>query len=255
MNPVITFIVPTYKRPETLLRCLTSIKTFIYVDIEIIVIDDSMDGEGSAAAVSVGAKYIRKSKADRRGPGASRNMGLSLAKGDFVVFIDDDDFLLGDDLQKMVAGADGNDLLFANYFIYANDGLSPRTVAGVGVDDLLVLNRLPMGSFAVRRSAITYGFDEDMRSHEDWDFLLRNIYHWKLKHFDCSPIAIDKSLNDTSSISARSRQFFWIDFLSIYSRFPCPRLAEKRCQTMRSMGLNLAPEQLAFDPSVGQRVF
>ena len=218
-------------------------------------VDDSMEGEGSAPAISSGATYIKKSKADRRGPARSRNIGLSMANGEFIIFIDDDDFLLGDDHQNMVRCAEGHDLLFANYFVYINDGLSPKSVAGTCVDDLLVQNKLPMGSFAIRRSAISQGFDEDMRSHEDWDFILRNIFLWKLKHFEYFPVAIDKSQNNTNSNSAKTRQFFWIDFISIYARFPCPRLAPQRSLVLKSLGFNIPPEHLTFEPFISQRVF
>lgn len=255
MTPKVTFIVPTYKRPELLLRCLTSIKSFFSLNYEIIVVDDSQYGEGAAASLSVDATYIRKSSIDRRGLAANRNIGLSFAKGEFVVFIDDDDFYLCGDLQTMIMSADESDIVCSNYFTYANESLTPINIGGFHIDDMLVCNRLPVGSFAVRRSAIKYGFDEEMAAHEDWDFLLRNMYHWKVKYFECFSIVIDKTNNQTSSHQAMTKKFHWLDFLSVYSRFPCPRLKLERSKQLSEMGINLAPEMLSFEAYVNQRVY
>lgn len=253
--PYVSFIVPTYKRPELLLRCLTSIKTFMSMDYEIIVVDDSQAGEGFGCAASIGATYIKKSIKDRRGLAASRNIGLSFAKGEYVVFIDDDDFYVGDDLQVMMRNSDGSDLMCANYFHYSTGKLDPVNIHHFNVDEMLVCNRLPMGSFAIRRTAIRHGFDEEMRSHEDWDFLLRNLFDWRVKYFDCFSIAIDKTENSHNSHQALTRKFKWMDFLSVYSRFPCPRLSQQRAFMLKSMGIDLAPEMLEAEPFINQRVF
>jgi len=255
MSLMVSFVVPTYKRPELLLRCLISIRTFFSIDHEIIVIDDSQDGEGAAPSASVGATYRRKTSDERRGLANNRNIGLSLAKGDFVVFIDDDDFYVGADLQAMILGADGVDLVCANYFTFANEILTPVSIGRFHIDDMLVCNRLPAGSFAVRRSAIRYFFDEEMASHEDWDFLLRNLYQWDVKYFEKYSIVIDKTNNWVSSHQAMTRKFHWLDYLSVYSRFPCPRLKLQRSNHLSTMGLSLAPEMLECEPYINQRVF
>ena len=224
-------------------------------ECEIIVVDDSQEGEGFACASSLGASYIKKSVLDRRGLACNRNIGLSYAKGEFVVFVDDDDFYVGDDLQAMIANSDGNDFLCANYFHYANDELEAIDIQRFSMDLILVCNMLPMGSFAIRRAAIRYGFDEEMRSHEDWDFLLRNLFELKVKYFNCFSIAIDKHANAQSSHQALTRKFKWIDYLSVYSRFPCPRLSQQRSHMLNSMGIDLAPEMLEYAPFINQRVY
>ena len=255
MSLKVTFIVPTYKRPELLFRCLSSIKMSMKIDYEIIVIDDSQDGEGASAADSFGATYIRKSKFDRRGLAANRNIALSFAKGDFIVFIDDDDFYVTDDLEKMIENAAGVDMVCANYFIYNDNSLTPVDIGGFEIDKMLVNNQLPVGSFAIRRSSIQYGFDEEMASHEDWDFLLKNMFNWQIKYFKYFPIAIDKSNQFYSSHSAQIWTRRWIEFLSVYARYPCPRLKFQRSEKLKSMGFECAPEMLAFEPYINQRVF
>ena len=255
MSPRVTFIVPTYKRPELLFRCLSSIKMSMKIDYEIIVIDDSQDGEGASASDSFNATYIKKSKFDRRGLAANRNIGLNFAKGEFIVFIDDDDFYVTDDLETMIENADDVDMVCANYFIYNKDSLTPVDIGDFEIDKMLVNNQLPVGSFAIRRSAIQYWFDEEMASHEDWDFLLRNMFHWQVKHFKYFPIAIDKSNQFGSSHSTKIWERRWIEFLSVYARYPCPRLKLQRSEILKTMGYECTPEMLAFEPYINQRVF
>jgi len=234
---------------------VTSIKSFISIEYEIIIVDDSLDGEGFAVASSIGASYLKKSRFDRRGQARSRNLGVSLAKGDFIVFIDDDDFFVGESIESMVLNAAEHDFLCANYFFYSNENLFPVNIERFSMDEMLVFNRIPIGSFAIRRSKIIHQFDEEMRSHEDWDFLLRNLSHWKVKYFDLFPVAIDKTNDQTSSHQGVTRSLFWIDYLSVYSRFPCPRLKQQRNAKLQSMGVSIAPELLDCEPSANQRLF
>ena len=255
MSPKVTFIVPTYKRPELLFRCLSSIKMSMKTDYEIIVIDDSQEGEGASAADSFSAMYIKKSKVERRGSSASRNIGINLAKGEFIVFVDDDDFYVTDDMEIMIHNSNGYDMVCSNYFIFHNDDLVKVNIGAFDLDKMLVNNQLPIGSFAIRKSSIDYNFDEEIASHEDWDFLLRNLFHWKVKFFDYYPIAIDKNNQFTTSQTAQIWPRRWIEFLSIYAKYPCPRLKILRSQTLNSMGLDCAPEMLAFEPYINQRVF
>ena len=260
MKPEISFIVPTYKRPIKLLRCLTSIRDFVSLSCEIIVIDDSQDGEGFTAANKAGATYIKKSSVERRGLASNRNIGLNFAKGDFIVFIDDDDFFVGDDIGFMVKNAESHDMVCGNHFEFyehAPDESKFKTVKtnGFRTDDMLVYNRLPPGSYAIRRDAIKYKFDEEMRSHEDWDFLLRNMFDLKVKHFDRFVIAMDKTENNTASHMAQTRNLFWMDFLAVYSRFPCPRLSQQRSDMLKTLGINFPSQGLEAQPYINQRVY
>lgn len=255
MNPKVTFIVPTYKRPELLFRCLSSIKMSMKIEYEIIVIDDSQEGEGASAADTFSATYIKKSIFERRGSSVSRNIGLNLAKGEFIVFLDDDDFYVTDDMEIMIQNSNDCDMVCSNYFIYHNDNLVKVDIGGFDLDKMLVNNQLPIGSFAIRKSSIRYKFDEEIASHEDWDFLLRNLFQWQVKYFSYYPVAIDKSNQFTTSQSAQIWPRRWIEFLSIYAKYPCPRLKTLRSQTLNSMGLDCAPEMLGFEPYINQRVF
>lgn len=252
MNIKISFIVPTYKRPELLLRCIVSIKEQVKIPHEIIVVDDSTLGEAANITQPFDVTYVRKSSQDRRGLSANRNIGIRFSKGEFLVFIDDDDFLISPALEEMILGSLDADLVCANHYEYRNDSLVPINVGDFSMEKMLIFNRFPVGSYAVRRSAIRYIFDEDMRSHEDWDFLLKNINYFKVQYYNLFPIVIDKSTNLSDSHMGKTREYFWLDFLSVYARFPCPQLSEARAAMLKTLGLEMPASHLMAKPYINQ---
>ncbi len=94
--PKISIIIPIYNTKNFLVQCLDSVCAQTLKDIEIICIDDcSTDGSAkildSYAASDYRVKVIHFSK--NMGAGAARNAGLSQAKGEYIGFVDSDDFL------------------------------------------------------------------------------------------------------------------------------------------------------------------
>lgn len=90
-NSLVSVIIPTYKRPEWLECAIESIKHQDYSNIEIIVIDDnSWEYTKEVAQKFPDVIFLRNES--NMGCGYSRKRGLSIAKGKYIVFIDDDDY-------------------------------------------------------------------------------------------------------------------------------------------------------------------
>lgn len=95
MNPLISVVVPIYNVEKYLQRCIKSLQNQSYENIEIILVDDgSTDKSGvlcdDAAKRDVRIRVIHKNNG---GLSDARNIGLSLAIGDFVLFVDSDDWI------------------------------------------------------------------------------------------------------------------------------------------------------------------
>ncbi|SIO19967.1 Glycosyltransferase involved in cell wall bisynthesis [Carnobacterium alterfunditum] len=97
-TPLISVIIPVYNIAEYLPRCIDSVISQTYKQLEIILIDDGSTDRSPEICKS----YVQK---DRRikfiskkngGQGSARNLGLSLCTGDFVTFVDSDDWLVND---------------------------------------------------------------------------------------------------------------------------------------------------------------
>lgn len=100
--PIITFIVPVYQSADYLPTCLNSILAQ-NISKEIIIIDDGSPDNGLQIALDYAKQYdfITVIHSRNEGLSAARNKGIRLAKGEFLFFVDSDDYLYGDFLPAI----------------------------------------------------------------------------------------------------------------------------------------------------------
>ena len=106
---LVSVIIPTYKGSMQLGRAIKSVCEQTYRNIEVIVIDDNGDGTEdqrktenviNALNISVPFQYIKHSK--NRNGACARNTGISASKGEYICFLDDDDYFLPEKIEKCV---------------------------------------------------------------------------------------------------------------------------------------------------------
>ncbi|NLL79468.1 MAG: glycosyltransferase family 2 protein [Clostridiales bacterium] len=100
---MISIIVPVYRSESTLRRCVESLTAQTYVEIEIIlVIDGSPDGSGELAEeLAAEDARIRVIYQENQGVSVARNTGIEAARGDYVLFVDSDDYVAETLCEKM----------------------------------------------------------------------------------------------------------------------------------------------------------
>ena len=98
MTPVLSIIVPVYNTKQYLSRCIESILGQSFQDFELLLIDDgSTDGSGDVCDLySARDSRVRVFHKQNGGASSARNMGLDMIKGEWVTFIDSDDYVLDD---------------------------------------------------------------------------------------------------------------------------------------------------------------
>ncbi|MFI9564221.1 glycosyltransferase family 2 protein [Streptomyces rishiriensis] len=114
VQPDVTVVIGAYEAMPYLVECLASVEaqTLDPARIEVIAVDDgSQDGTGDfleefAARAPMDVRVIRQDNSG--GPSGPRNVGLSKASGRYVFFLDADDRLGAEALERMVAMADRN---------------------------------------------------------------------------------------------------------------------------------------------------
>lgn len=128
MNKKISVIVPVYNAETYLPQCIESILRQDYEDLELLLVDDG----SSDKSVPICEEYGRRSEKIRvlaqknSGVSAARNKGIENAKGDYIVFVDADDYLPESFvLSHMVAEMGEADILVGDYMRLWNDGLLP----------------------------------------------------------------------------------------------------------------------------------
>ena len=98
---LVSVVIPTYNRQDTILRALNSVFTQTYQALEIIVIDDGSTDQ-TAAIVAPFADRIRYIRQHNQGVSKARNHGIAEASGEFVAFLDSDDEWLPTKIEKQV---------------------------------------------------------------------------------------------------------------------------------------------------------
>lgn len=104
MNNLVTVIVPVYNVEKYLDRCIRSIITQTYRDLEIILVDDgSTDNSGKIsddyALIDSRINVIHK---ENGGLSSARNRALDIAKGDYIAFVDSDDYIESTMIEGMM---------------------------------------------------------------------------------------------------------------------------------------------------------
>ncbi len=101
---MISVIIPTHNRYDYLCNAVESVKAQTYKNKEIIVVDDCSTDIRYTNNIIKGTNYIRLNPGSKEKLGYScgafpRNVGLRLAKGEYIAFLDDDDIWMPDKLE------------------------------------------------------------------------------------------------------------------------------------------------------------
>ena len=131
MSPTFSIIVPVYNASHTLERCLDSILNQGFRSFEVICVDD---GSSDSSWEMLGNYALRDPRVRRfsqsnAGPAVARNRGLKEALGEYVLFVDSDDYFYVDNalatIVEAIVSNEGCDLVyFAGAFV-SSDGVFP----------------------------------------------------------------------------------------------------------------------------------
>ena len=122
-------IIPVYNVEKYIDRCLKSIISQHYDDLEIIVIDNGSTDSSGSICDTYASEYSNISvyHIENHGVGSARNFGLSKARGEFIYFVDSDDYLVGnlfaDFADKLVSDLD---LVVFSYFNSLEEDLTEK---------------------------------------------------------------------------------------------------------------------------------
>lgn len=129
---LVSVIVPVYNVEKYLKECIESIINQTYDNIEILLIDDgSTDGSGVICdSFMCKDKRIRVFHKENGGLSDARNYGIDNARGDYITFVDSDDYLSDYAIEILYRAAKNyhSDLVFTKNAVRFNDGDSPKLV-------------------------------------------------------------------------------------------------------------------------------
>lgn len=202
-KPLVSVIISTYKRRKQVKNAVKSVLNQTYDDIEIIVVNS--DPRIKIEEILNGydnIKCINQSK--DKGASSARNVGINMAQGKYIAFLDDDDLFLPEKIEKHVTLMESlsGEYVGAYSWCLMED---KKTIIksyreGDFTYELLSLDRklniCGASSLFLRTSAVRAigGFDPSFQRHQDWEFLLRLLEVGKLKMIK-EPLFIKNGFN------------------------------------------------------------
>ena len=154
--PKVSIIMPVYNAEKGLKRCIDSILAQEFSDFELIAVDDgSRDGSGSILdAYAAKDRRVHPVHQTNGGVSNARNHGISLAKGDFLQFVDSDDYLPVDSTKTLVRVAEEHDadLVVAAFYRVVGTYLSVK----YDIDSTDVMTQKEYASYLMNKPADFY---------------------------------------------------------------------------------------------------
>lgn len=196
MDPLISIIVPIFNSEKTLDKCINCILNQTFCDWELLLIDDGSTDKSCEicekyATIDQRIKIYRKKNG---GVSSARNYGLRYSRGEWLTFIDTDDYVQDSFLEIMVENATSVDLVVSGAY-YINDRISflpPERLVEIA-DDLPFMDEQLCSIYLMtcwaklfRRTFIINEkiyFDTSLRIGEDSDFVLRYLRYIKAIKF------------------------------------------------------------------------
>lgn len=181
--PLVSIIIPTYNRRALLPYAITSVLAQTLSDIEVIIVDDgSTDGTQELFA-DKGDPRVRYHQAPHRGACAARNLGLELACGQYIAFLDSDDRWYPDKLaiQRQRLESSGADVIFCAFRRFDSADSQPVRFPDVSQPEGRVDYRSLLGGNIVSTQTL-FGraawmkkvrFDERFPRMQDWEYAIR----------------------------------------------------------------------------------
>ncbi len=207
-GPLVSIVIPTYNYASYLPRAIGSCLAQSHGTIEIIVVDDGStdDTREIVRGMGRGILYVFQ---ENKGVSSARNTGLGLARGEFITFLDADDYLTADAVEtRLNAFLDRPGIDFAITTTYsrkrgsdvlAGDSRSGADFVSAVMDRMLLKRRLPFATCAVlmkTKVAKMFRFPVHISNGEDIAYFTK-VFFRRSGAFLCRPTAVTCSHPDS----------------------------------------------------------
>lgn len=190
----VSVIIPTYKRPEKLVRALKSVIRQSYSNFEIFVVNDDEDDQSVLNVINdindIRINYLKNSLT--KGANGARNTGILESTGSYIAFLDDDDEWLCNKLENQIIylkrKPDDFGGVYSGYLIERKNkwreylGLKE---GGIFSEVLLDEVKICAGSNLLIKAEVIDKiglWDEELLRQQDLEFLIRFLNHFKLAY-------------------------------------------------------------------------
>lgn len=184
----ISVIIPCYNHGKFLKKAVESVQSQHIAQVEIIVVDDGSTDNTHMIATNLDVQYIKQ---ENSGLSSARNTGIKHCKGDLLVFLDADDWLLPKSLEinrEILIEQPGLAFVSGAYKkVFENRGITSDKYVNVDQDHY---SRMLLGNYIGMHAAVMYRrwvfdeflYDTSLRMCEDYDLFLRVMRKYPVAH-------------------------------------------------------------------------
>jgi glycosyltransferase involved in cell wall biosynthesis len=218
----VSVIIPTFNRPALLAQAVKSVLEQTCRALEIIILDNGSDAEHLNELSKIGnsndlINLVRLQS--NKGPGHARNIGIEKSKGDWILFLDDDDILAPDFLEacfESIRFEENVEMIIARAVCfregspvsYPKDAIGAINLRPYKKDPIttMLINGITIGSCLVSRKSIgSLRFREDIWHGEDMLFWFSLMQ--KIKMLTTTDIAFSGVRQHSDKITLRNNLF------------------------------------------------
>ena len=200
MKPLVSVVIPTYKRPDMIVRAVNSVLNQTYENIEIFVVDDNSPLSFEREATQkVMKQYDSNSNVTylqhdvNKNGSAARNTGWRCSKGKYITYLDDDDEISPRKIETQVACLEALDeswgACYTAYHTLMLDGTIQRSATNQSGDVYLraLMRTFYVGSgsnLLLRKKVVDEigGYDADFKRNQDIEFMARAFENYKVAY-------------------------------------------------------------------------
>jgi glycosyltransferase involved in cell wall biosynthesis len=202
-SPLVSVIMPAYNSKQTIAGSVKSVIAQTYTHWELIVVDDGSTDNTAKVITDMNHPQIRVINQQNGGQSSARNHGIRLAKGDYIAFLDADDYWLEKKLDYQIRyfenASESVGLVHTNYIEF-NDKreYSPKPLRHVkrhcfegDVEETLVVhNFIGILTVMIPKTVLhdVGVFDESLLNSPDWDLWTRIVKKYRVGYIE-TPLA------------------------------------------------------------------
>ena len=211
MKPKVTIIMATYNRAHFIAETLEAIQAQSFKDWECLIIDDGGTDNTHEIIASIlkednRFQFLKRPELYIKGLPGSRNYGLDLSRGDYIIFFDDDDMVHPDNLKTVLKVMESNKVEFCHYQKLAYEAQKPvientpitilQYLTKDDIEDVLT-QRIGLASCTVLWKKECFDkirFNENLLYAEEWEcysrllsenfkgIMISNVLYYNRKH-------------------------------------------------------------------------
>ena len=130
MKDLVSIIIAVYNAKEYLGECLDCLLAQTHKNIEIILVDDGSKDDSYNVCAKYAKEYpnVQVYQKENEGSASARNLGLEHAKGDYIIFVDADDTVTTDYIEKLYNAIQGYDVAICGFDRFNENGIQMKKI-------------------------------------------------------------------------------------------------------------------------------